>query len=142
MTTSTSSTAPGPSAADQAAVAGVPQRIVSAWAAHDSKAFGEVFVPDGTMILPGVFLTGREEIGSFMGEAFAGVYRGTQVTGQPLNLRFLSEDAALLITIGGVLAAGQSEVSKDQAIRASWLVVKRDGQWSLAAYQNSPRDAD
>jgi uncharacterized protein (TIGR02246 family) len=142
MTKSTSSIAPGPSGAEQAAVAAVPGRIVAAWAAHDAKAFGEVFAPDGTMILPGVFLTGREEISSFMGQAFAGAYQGTRVTGQPVNMRFLSDEAALLITVGGVVAAGQSEFSDEQAIRASWLVVKQDGQWLLAAYQNSPRDAN
>jgi uncharacterized protein (TIGR02246 family) len=94
------------------------------------------------MILPGVFLTGREEISEYMGKAFAGVYKDTQVTGTPLNLRFLGKSAALLITLGGVLAAGESEVSNDEAIRASWLVVKKGGKWQLAAYQNSPRDAN
>ena len=111
MTTSTATTVEAANpAADKAAVAAVPGRIVAAWASHDGDAFARVFTEDGSMILPGLYL------------------------------RFLGRDAAVVTTQGGVLAAGQTEVSDDSAIRASWVVVRQDGEWLLAAYQNSPRD--
>ncbi|WP_116044963.1 SgcJ/EcaC family oxidoreductase [Amycolatopsis palatopharyngis] len=130
----------GPTDADKAAVADLPSRIVQAWAAHDADAFAGVFTEDGSIILPGVYRKGRDEIRSYMAEAFAQQYKGTQVTGQPIDLRFFDSECALLITQGGVLGPGETEVSAAQAIRASWLVVKHDGEWHLAAYQNSPRD--
>ena len=37
-----------------------------------------------------------------------------------------------------MIAAGESEVSDPQAVRASWFIVRVDGKWKLAAYQNSP----
>lgn len=134
---SISSTA-GPSAADQAAMAAVPQRIVKAWAEHDAEAFAGVFTDDGTMILPGTYCKGREDISAFMAEAFRGRYQGTQVTGTPISVAFLNGEAGVLVTHGGVLRPGQSELSDETAIRASWVVVKRNGEWQLAAYQNSP----
>ncbi|MDL4820268.1 SgcJ/EcaC family oxidoreductase [Actinomadura opuntiae] len=136
MTTSTSSTP-----AEQAALAAVPARIVEAWAAHDAAAFAEVFTEDGTMILPGVFRAGREEIAAFMAAAFENDLKGTRVTGRPVHVRQFGDATGLLITEGGVLAPGESEPSDERAIRASWLLVKRDGTWRLAAYQNTPRDA-
>jgi uncharacterized protein (TIGR02246 family) len=141
MTTSTATTvgAANPEE-DMAAVAAVPGRIVAAWANQDGDAFARVFTADGSMILPGLYLKGREDIRSYMTDAFAGHYQGTRVTGQPLDLRFLGRDAAVVTTQGGVLAAGQTEVSGGSAIRASWVVVRADGEWLLAAYQNSPRD--
>lgn len=140
-TTSDDTATKGPTKQDQAAVAAVTERIVAAWAAHDADAFAQAFTEDGTMILPGQFKKGREEIREFMAQAYAGPYRGTRVTGTPIDLKFLGPAAALLITRGGVLAAGETEVSDEQAIRATWTVVKQDGQWLLTAYQNSPAGA-
>ncbi|MEU5903163.1 SgcJ/EcaC family oxidoreductase [Micromonospora sp. NPDC047527] len=137
----TNSLAPDVSADDQAAIAAVPGRIVQAWAAHDADAFADVFTADGTMILPGLFQRGRDDIRDFMAKGFAGPYKGTQVTGQPFDIRVLSTDVALLLTDGGVLGPGETEVPTERAIRASWLLVRTDDGWRLAAYQNSPRDA-
>jgi uncharacterized protein (TIGR02246 family) len=125
-------------AADTAAVAGVPGRIVAAWAGHDAGAFADVFTEDGTMILPGLYLKGRQAIRDFMVEAFQGAYNGTQVTGQPIDLRFLTPDSALVVTQGGVLSAGQTELSAEELIRATWVIARVDGEWQLAAYHNCP----
>ncbi|WP_410585700.1 SgcJ/EcaC family oxidoreductase [Amycolatopsis sp. lyj-108] len=124
--------------AEQAAVAALTQKVISAWAYNDADTFADVFTEDGTMILPGLYKKGREEIRAYLKEAFADQYKGTQVTGKPVDIRFFSSEVGLLLTQGGVLAPGESEVSDAQAIRAAWFVVKQDGEWKLAAYQNSP----
>jgi uncharacterized protein (TIGR02246 family) len=126
------------SAAQMASVAAIAQQIIAAWAHHDADGMANLFTDDGTLILPGVFRQGREEIRDFFRDAFDNQYKGTQVTGKPISLRFFGPDVALLLSQGGVLAAGETEVAGAQAIRASWFVVRVDGQWRLAAYQNSP----
>jgi uncharacterized protein (TIGR02246 family) len=125
---------------DKAEIAAVPARMVAAWAAHDAAAFAGLFTDDGTMILPGIYQKGRDEIRKFMTAAYAGPYQGTTVTGSPLDLKPLGSDAAALLTTGGVIAAGQTELSAKAAIRASWILVRREGRWQLAVYHNCPRD--
>jgi uncharacterized protein (TIGR02246 family) len=119
---------------------GLPLRLVAAWAKNDAAGIAEVFTEDGIMILPGdVFKKGREEVLSFMAAAFAGPFKGTGVTGRPVDVRFVADDVALIRTHGGILASGETEIAPELAVRSTWITVKRDGKWQLAAYQNSPR---
>ena len=141
MSTETSAVAASASpGTDQAEIAAVPARMVAAWAAHDADAFADLFTDDGTLILPGVYKKGRDEIREFMSAGYAGPYQGTRVTGTPIDLKPLAPGAVALLTMGGVIAAGATELSDAAAIRASWILVKRDGRWQLAVYQNCPRD--
>jgi uncharacterized protein (TIGR02246 family) len=139
MTTTATVTA-GPDAQDQAEIAAVPARMVAAWAAHDADAFAELFAEDGTMLLPGLCKRGKQEIRDFMTGAYAGPYRGTRVTGTPIEIKPLGPGAVALITEGGVIRAGAAGLADPDAIRASWILVKRAGRWVLAVYQNCPRD--
>ncbi|OLB81265.1 MAG: DUF4440 domain-containing protein [Actinobacteria bacterium 13_2_20CM_2_71_6] len=126
----------------QKAALGVPLRLVAAWAKNDAGGVADVFTEDGILILPGnVLKKGRDEIRSFMAAAYAGPFKDTGVTGQPVDVRFVGDDVALLRTHGGILAPGQTEITPELAVRSTWICVKRGGQWQLAAYQNSPRGA-
>lgn len=133
------SSEPGsPTALPAADISTIPQRVVAAWADNDADAFASVFTEHATMILVGnVFVTGRENIRKHMAEAFAGQYAGTRVTGTPIAIRPIARDIVLLITRGGVIPAGETELPASEAIRASWLVVRQDGEWKLTAYQNT-----
>jgi uncharacterized protein (TIGR02246 family) len=121
------------------AAAEVPKRIVAAWAEHDADAFASAFSEDGSLILSGdVFLQSRDEIRSFMTAAFAGPFKGTRVSGQPVQFKHLGDDAALVITRGGVSPAGATEVPPDQEIRATWVLVRQGDEWLITNYQNTP----
>jgi uncharacterized protein (TIGR02246 family) len=118
----------------------VPLRLVAAWARNDAAGVADVFAEEGIMILPGdVYKKGRDEIKSFMAAAYSGPFKGTGVTGRPVDVRFIADDVALLRTHGGILAPGETEIDPELAVRSTWVTVKKDGQWQLAAYQNSPR---
>jgi uncharacterized protein (TIGR02246 family) len=120
----------------------VPLRLVGAWARNDADGVADTFTEDGTLILPGdVYKKGREEIRAFMAAAYAGPFKGTGVTGNPVDVRFASDDVALLRTHGGILAPGETEIDEELAVRSTWVCVKTDGEWQLAGYQNSPRGA-
>ncbi|PSL57583.1 uncharacterized protein (TIGR02246 family) [Saccharothrix carnea] len=121
-------------------VLGVPLRLVGAWAKNDAAGVANTFTEDGILILPGdVLKKGREEIHAFMSEAYSGPFKGTGVTGNPVDVRFVSDDVALLRTHGGILAPGETDIAPERAVRSTWVCVKQDGEWRLAGYQNSPR---
>ncbi|WP_327028760.1 SgcJ/EcaC family oxidoreductase [Micromonospora sp. NBC_01740] len=121
---------------DETAVRDVARRIVTAWAANDADAFAAIFVEDGTLI-GDAYMKGREEIRSYMAAGFAGPYGGTHVLVEPLDVRFLTDDIALLVTQGSVLLEGETEFVAERAFLATSTVVRVDGGWSIAAYQNS-----
>jgi len=137
---STTSNLAGTSAQDQAEIAAVPARMVAAWAAHDADAFADLFADDGTLVLPGVYKKGKTEIRDFMAAGFAGPYKGTRVTGEPIDIKPLAPGAVAVLTAGGVIEAGETELSAEAAIRASWILVQRGSRWVLADYHNCPRD--
>ncbi|GAA0400186.1 SgcJ/EcaC family oxidoreductase [Microbispora corallina] len=129
-------------AVEATAAAAVPQRVIAAWADNDAAGFASVFTEHATMILPGdVFVTGRDRIRAYMEAAYAGPYAGSRVTGTPLAIRRLSDDLVLMITRGGVIEAGQTELAPGKAVRASWLLARVDGEWLVTAYQNTPISA-
>jgi uncharacterized protein (TIGR02246 family) len=99
-----------------------------------------VFTQDGTMVLPGQFIKGRDGIEEFMTEAYAAQYKGTRVTGSPVDFRMLGDDLAIIITEGGVLMPGESEVTPGRRIKATWVVVRDGTDWRLAAYHNAPAE--
>ncbi|WP_155372847.1 SgcJ/EcaC family oxidoreductase [Catellatospora vulcania] len=138
MTTTTPAPVAGP--AEQAAIAAVPARMVAAWAAHDADAFADLFAEDGTMILPGLYLKGRDAIRAHMAAEYLGRYQGTTVTGQPIDIKPLAPGAVALLTQGGVIAKGATELAAEDAIRASWILARQGGAWRIAVYQNCPRD--
>lgn len=126
-------------ATETAAVHALLDQLSAAWAENDAKKFAELFAPEGTVVLPGdVLLDGRAHIEGFMTQAYQGPYKGTGVTGRALVTHFHDENTAVMITEGGVLAPGETEPAPQRAIRATWVCLKRDGRWLLAAYQNSP----
>jgi uncharacterized protein (TIGR02246 family) len=127
-----------PAGTDKAAIAALTQKVGAAWAKHDADTFADQFIDNATMIIAGVFCTGRDELRDYMAEAFRGRFKDTRVTGKPISMRMLGDNAAVLLTVGGVLEPGDTEPKPQRAIHASWLAVREGSEWRLAAYQNTP----
>lgn len=141
MTTQTSAPAVTPDWSQvMTAAAALPNRLMAAWAAHDAEAFSQLFAPDGTLIMAGVYVKGRDQIRQYMEDGYASHYKGTTVKGKPIDIKPLGSDAVALLTEGGVIFPGEQEYSSKEAIRASWILIKSEGEWRLAVYHNCPRD--
>lgn len=115
----------------------VPRRLVEAWSTNDADRAAGVFTEEGVLVLPGpVFRAGRGEIRSYLADEFNGRLRGSSLVGRPVDVRFATDDLALVRTHGGIVPA--ADAGPGLPARVTWSVVRRDGTWRLAAYHATP----
>lgn len=124
--------------ADRRAVLSVIKAVYVAWEANDADEFVAVYLDDATVVQPGIYKKDREEIRSTMAATFGGPLKGSRVIDTPQDVRFVNDETAIVVSEGGIIFAGETTCPPDRMVRATWTVAKRDGQWSVAAYHNSP----
>jgi uncharacterized protein (TIGR02246 family) len=124
--------------ADEAAIQAVLVDSYKAWEAGDADGMVADYTADATAILPGSLRDSRDAIRESMALAFEGPLKGSSTVNKQLSIRFVGRDAAVVISESGILFAGQTEVPDAGKVNATWVFEKRDGQWLIAAYHNSP----
>ncbi|MEU9826059.1 SgcJ/EcaC family oxidoreductase [Micromonospora chersina] len=124
---------------NEKAVLAVAMRIQAAWAANDADLFADTFTENGSLLMQDNQLTSREEIRDYMSRGFDGPLKGARVKGWPIEVRFLTDEVALVVTEGGILMAGENEIADGNLIRATWVIRRQpDGQLKLVSHQSSP----
>jgi uncharacterized protein (TIGR02246 family) len=129
---------PAPTSADEDAVRAVPAMVVEAWARGDGEGVAAAFTEDVDFIAgDGRLVQGREAVVPYFQEQFDGWLAGSRSVADVINVRFLRDDVAVVHTFGGIMFPGETEVQPDWVGIQTWVVVKEDGEWRAAAYQNS-----
>ncbi|HEX5405940.1 MAG TPA: SgcJ/EcaC family oxidoreductase [Pseudonocardiaceae bacterium] len=123
---------------EEAAAFTVPLRARAMWDSNDAEGFAEVFVDNGSFLFGDEQLTSQEQIRDTMKAAFAGPLAGTKLAQEPVEVKLVTPDVAIVITNGGVVAAGATELAQGASTRDVWVTVKRDGVWQLVSLQTSP----
>jgi uncharacterized protein (TIGR02246 family) len=127
-----------PASAEEAAVRGVPEIVVDAWARGDGQGVSMAFTEDVDFIAgDGRMVQGREALVPYFQEQFDTWLAGSRVVADVVNVRFLRDDLAVVHTVGGIMFPGETEVQPDWAGIQTWVVVNEGGEWLAAAYQNS-----
>src|SRR5580692_9357557 len=134
----TSTTTTAGSDADRRAVLEPLAALYRAWEANDAETFVADYTDDASVIQPGVYKKDREEIRTTMAAGFAGPLNGSRATDQPAAIRSITDDTAIVISQGGIIFPGQDAVASEGLIRATWVLVRREGGWRIASYHNSP----
>jgi len=126
-------------AADEAAIQAVLADSYKAWEAGDADAMVTNYTADATAIMTGSLRDSREVIRQNMALAFEGPLAGSSTYNKQLSIRFVGKDGAIVISESAIRFAGETEVPADERkVNATWVFEKRDGQWLIAAYHNSP----
>ncbi|XVV00476.1 SgcJ/EcaC family oxidoreductase [Actinosynnema sp. CA-248983] len=128
----------GFTAEDEKAVLTVPMRIQEAWERNDADMFADMFAENGSLLMQDTQLTSREQIRRYMAEGFRGPLKGARVRGGPLEIKFLSDTAAMVISEGGIQLAGETVTAPARSVRVTWVIVKESGGLKLFSHQSSP----
>ena len=118
----------------------VLQQLYTAWEANDADAFAALYTADATVVRPGSFSDGRDAVHASMAAAFAGPMKGSRAIDTMHSVRFYGDDTAVVISLAGILMAGETELPADRYRRATWTLVRDHGRWLIAAYHNCEAD--
>ena len=125
-------------AEDEAAIQSVLVESYTAWEAGDADGLVANYTADATAIMTASLRDSRDAVRENMALAFEGPLKGSSTYNKQLSLRFVGRDAAIVVSESGILFPGQTEVPDTGKVNATWVLEKRDGQWLIAAYHNSP----
>ena len=125
-------------AADEAAIHAVLADSYKAWEAGDAEGMVANYTADATAIMTGSLRGSRDVVRENMALAFAGPLKDTSTYNKQLSLRFVGSDAAIVVSESGILFGAETEVPETGKVNVTWVFEKRDGQWLIAAYHNSP----
>jgi uncharacterized protein (TIGR02246 family) len=114
------------------------QQLMDGWNQGSSTAFAAVFADDGDLVaFDGTHLKTREEIARFHQPLFETHLMGTRLVGKVTSMRFLSSDVALVHALGGTVMPEKSVASPERDAIQTLVAVRRNGEWRLAAFQNT-----
>ncbi|KIF72729.1 hypothetical protein QR77_41280 [Streptomyces sp. 150FB] len=125
-------------AEDVAAIRAVLAASYQAWDDGDADGMVADYTADATAIMTGSLRDSRDVIRQNMALGFDGPLKGSSTYNEQLSLRFLGRDGAIVVSKSGILFPGETEVPDPRKVNATWVLEKRDGQWLIAAYHNSP----
>ena len=123
---------------DEVAVRALYTQLMDGWNKGSGEAFAAPFAENGHMIaFDATHFKGRDEIVSFHQPLFDKWLKGTRLVGEVESVRFLSPDVALMHALGGTVMRGKSRPAPERDSIQTLVAIKRNGEWRLAAFQNT-----
>ncbi len=127
--------------ADDTAVFAALDGFYAAWAAYDPGQVARYYAHDATTIVPGSVNRSRDEVRSFFAAGFQGRLKDTTVIDESRYIRFPTDGTAVVVTEGGILAAGEKTVPAERLVRATYVLVRQDGEWLITSFHSCPLHA-
>lgn len=129
---------------DSTAVRALVEAYRTTWDGHDASHLAAFFTPDADMIMgTDPIALGRNAIESWWQDYFARQEPQRRVAIEVQTLRLIAADVAVLnvtTTTQGRGAEGGELRSRDA--RGTWVVVRENGRWTIAAMRGMPTEQD
>lgn len=108
------------------------------WAEADETAMAACFTEDADYTtFDGTRFHSKKAIAAVHAELFRTVLKGSRLVGVEPVVRFLSADVAVVRGAGAVVGRKQKAPRRGALSVHTTVVVKREGRWQIAAFQNT-----
>ena len=128
-----------PVSKDEEEIRNVETRQQEAWNKHDAKAYASLFTENGDCVnVVGWWWKGRAEIEQKLTAAYAFVFSESVLTITDVDVRLLTPTTAIVHVRWTMTGARtpQGFAKVQQGIQTQTLI-KSDGKWLIAAFQNT-----
>jgi uncharacterized protein (TIGR02246 family) len=123
---------------DEQAVRDLYQTLLKCWNERDAPGMAALFADDGHVIgFDGSEMHGPAEIAAVLGRIFADHPTAAYVS-KVREVSSLGADAVLLRAVVGMVPPGQDDLNPAVNAHQSVILVRRDGRWRIALFQNTP----
>ncbi len=113
-------------------------QLQAGWNTRSSTTFAAQFAGDANLVgFDGSQMNGQAEIESSLRQIFADHPTAAYVW-KIQEVRFLTKDVAVLRAVTGMVPPGQSDLNPAVNAIQSLVAVKRNRQWRIALFQNTP----
>lgn len=126
--------------ADEAAVRGVPQAFVAAWAKHDGHELAKLMSENVDFVnVGGDWLHGRADFELYHTRLLAGPFKESTLSVLDSAVHFLRPDLAVLHWTWSIRGDGEDNPTTHEPRRGifTMIVEKKDGGWFVAVAQNT-----
>lgn len=121
-----------------ASIRGLIETLTEAWNEGDGTAYAEPFTKNADYIVyDGSHLTGREAIAKRHQQLFDTLLDGSKLMSQIENIRFVSEDVAVVHAAGGVQLRWQTRLPAKRDSIQTFVAVNQGDTWRFTAFQNT-----
>jgi uncharacterized protein (TIGR02246 family) len=129
---------PNDRCADEKALHALFQEMQDGWSRGDGQAFAASFTEDADyIVVNGTYLKGRQAIAAAHQQLFETLFQGSRLEGFMKNIRFLSDDIALVHLHGRPQIPGQAVAAPEQYSIQTMIGIKRADGWRFTAFQNT-----
>lgn len=118
---------------DDASVRAAFKAMSDAWARQDAAQFAACYADDATVIGPGIYLRGRDDICRSMGTAFAGPLKDSLRPHSAQMVRLLARGTAIVVTESATILPGEATAPPDRQHLVTWVLADHDGRWLVEA---------
>jgi uncharacterized protein (TIGR02246 family) len=117
---------------EESSIRALYERMMDGWNNGSAELFASPFEEDADLVaFDGTRFRNRDEIVASHQPLFDGWLKGTRLTGEVRDIRFLSPEIAIMHAVGGTIMRNRSEPAPARDSVQTLVAVKRDGEWRM-----------